>query len=107
MENLSKLEKIQMINQHLQYSENIVNLFYSLLKLQNSAYCKDIAQFCNIDYNKIDTGYPYQYSLEIIEIYPNFNKGYNVFDYSVNSIFGEMRNLKNDFFNTVFEKLKD
>jgi hypothetical protein len=107
MQNLSKLEKIEKINQYLQYSESIVNLFYELLELQNSANCKNIAEFCNLDDSKIDTAYPYEYANEIREIYPNFDKGLNVFDYSENRIFGQMRNLKNDFFNTVLKKLND
>jgi hypothetical protein len=106
MQNLSKSEKIERINEYLQYSESIVNLFHELIELQNSANCKNIAEFCDLDYNKIDSAYPYQYANQIREIYPNFDKGFNCFDYQ-NNIFGEMRNLKNDFFNTVLKKLND
>lgn len=101
----NQAEKIERINEYLNHSEKITDLFYSLLELQNANF-KDVTNFCGLDSNKIDSAYPNEYVKEIRNIYPNFDKGLNCFDYSEKS-FGEMRNIKNDFFNTIFEVLKN
>lgn len=101
----SQGEKIERINEHLKHSEKITDLIYNILELQNANF-KEIVNFCGLDYNKIDSAYSTDYAKEIRKVYPNFDKGLNCSDYSENS-FGEMRNVKNDFFNIVFEVLKN
>jgi hypothetical protein len=65
--------------------------------------CTGILQMEDKEVNKIDSAYPCDYGKSIAEIYPTFYKGYHVYDYN-SSVFGEMRNLKNDIANVILKR---
>jgi hypothetical protein len=61
-----------------------------------------ISGVTEVQKRKIDSAYPCDYGKAIREIYPDFDKGRNVYDYNENH-FGSMLNLNN----RVVENIKE
>ena len=55
--------------------------------------------------NKIDSAIPCEYAKQIREIYPDFDKGRNVYDYNLNN-YGSMLNLNNRIIENIKKVLK-
>lgn len=86
----------------------LVDLFSNIIDIKNGKstmrdICTGILSMDRKELNFIDSAYPYDYGKQIREIYPNFDNGYNVFDYN-RTMFGEMRNLKNDIANVILKQ---
>lgn len=102
------MKTITEINEYLNEYPELIELFSYIIDIKNGKssmrdICEGILKMDEKQINKIDSAYPSEYGKTIAEIYPNFYKGCNVFDYN-NSIFGEMRNLKNDIANEILKQ---
>lgn len=59
-----------------------------------------------LDQNKIDIAYPVDYAERIRQIYPDFDKGYMVYNYN-DKKFGEMLNINNLIAEKIFSFFQD
>jgi hypothetical protein len=86
-------------------SDKQVELIYSLLTLSGMPSKTDILKIAGYDVSKTyDTAYPGPYAQSIREIYPDFNNGCHIYDYSENR-FGQMVNINNLFAKHVLKTL--
>jgi hypothetical protein len=86
-------------------SEEKVDFIYKLLTT-GSPNKITMLELSGYDINQtFDTAYPSPYADKIREIYPDFNNGEYIFDYSNDRIFGEMRNVCNLFAKKVIKTL--
>lgn len=101
------MTKKEAINEYMDQFPELVELFGFIINQKQDHSYKPIMEFLftKEQNNKIDSAVPCDYARQIEIIYPNFRKGYNVFDYNTEK-FGAMRNLKNDFFDKVLEPLQ-
>lgn len=86
-------------------SDTQVELIYSLLSMNGMPSKTDILKIAGYDVSKTyDTAYPSPYAERIREIYPDFNNGCHIYDYSENH-FGQMVNINNLFAKHVLKTL--
>ena len=86
-------------------SDEKVELIYSLLSMSGMPSKTDILKLAGYDVSKTyDTAYPSPYAERIRELYPDFNNGCHIYDYSENH-FGQMVNINNLFAKHVLKTL--
>jgi len=86
-------------------SDTKVELIYSLLSMSGMPSKTDILKLAGYDVSKTyDTAYPSPYAERIRELYPDFNNGCHIYDYSENH-FGQMVNINNLFAKHVLKTL--
>lgn len=94
------------IIQYLEYSPELRELVTDIINLKNKGAgfreCLKFAGITEEQSNKIDSAYPCDYGRSIAEIYPDFYKGLNCYDYNT-ATFGAMRNIKNDIANRILK----
>jgi len=86
-------------------SDEKVDLIYTLI----TAVCPskvDILKISGYDTTQsFDTAIPSPYAQKLREVYPDFNNGSYIYDYSQNHVWGEMRNVYNLFAKKVIQTL--
>jgi hypothetical protein len=102
------MQTINEINEWMNLQPELIELFSHIIDIKNGKssmrdICTGILQMEEKQVNKIDSAYPCDYGKSIAEIYPAFYKGCHVYDYN-SSVFGEMRNLKNDIANVILKR---
>ena len=102
------MQTINEINEYMNLQPELIELFSHIIDIKNGKssmrdICTGILQMDDKEVNKIDSAYPCDYGKKIAEIYPTFYKGYHIYDYN-SSVFGEMRNLKNDIANVILKR---
>jgi hypothetical protein len=90
-------------------NEEEIDFMDNLFNLENIISTRELLNIFapEMDQSKIDTAYPAEYAKRIREIYPDFDNGWNVYDYNNNRLFGEMRNIYNIIANKMFSFFRD
>ncbi len=106
MSKKEELVKELVLNLNYQ-SEEMVQLLIDISEFKQFANKRDLLKFAVKDESKMnyDTAYPQPYADSIREIYPNFNKGNFIFDYTEKT-FGELVNINDLVVNRILQTKK-
>ena len=85
-------------------SEDQAGLINNMLNLSRFNSSREIIKAFSIEIGTFDSAYPQPYADRIREIWPGFNAGNYIFDYSENS-WGELKNINDMIVKQIFNIL--